>query len=216
MFIISLKTENLWTSWCNPITEEWFNGDPKSSQVSQKRRIIGIEGVLVSFLFLNRRRMPIRNSPVRGVLANHWHLPLVTPCLCWARVQQHHLPPARPLPGPFALWDSQEQAVRSWLCFLASKRGGRQPRPRSVTGQACEFSPLSDTWPALGVGCCGLHMTPESLLQPILPACLLRRSQSLPLRLALTSPFCSVQRLLVATPPIARCADGLRAWPFPP
>lgn len=115
MFIISLITENLWTSWYNPITEEWFNGDPRSSQVSQKRRVIGIGGVVVSpswtggeILIRNWARWQTVDTPrqwraARGALRS-----------CWA--PRPAAPPglrlsARPLPGPFPLWDSQEQAA---------------------------------------------------------------------------------------------------------
>lgn len=76
MSIISLITESLWTSWYNPVTEEWFNGDPRSSQVSQKRRVIGIGGFVVSPSWTGGEIL-VRNW---GMLADRWHLPSVT---CW-------------------------------------------------------------------------------------------------------------------------------------
>ena len=191
MFIISLITENLWTSWYNPITEEWFNGDPKSSQVSQKCRIIGIGGVVVSPSW-TRGEIPVENW---GALADHWHLPSVT---CWPRSPAFMLSPVSSSTAwapPVCLtspWAFSSLRLSGAGCphqagqvpardFVSSFLRGRPTAPTpQCDGQACELSAPSDTWPALRVGHSGLRMTLDCPLRPVLPACLLQCSQNLP------------------------------------
>lgn len=181
-----------------------------------------------SFSFLNQKRNTCRElgragrpliPPVSDVLA-------AEPCAhAEPRVQQHRLGSACLL--NLSLGRFLSETLRSrlptsgwpgahpWLCFLVSRGEANSPDPavwRSGLRAQCalwhEASPRGQPlWSSYDPG----------LSPPAHPSCL--PSTALPkpsLRLVLTSPFCSVQRLPVATPPIAQCSDGLWARPFPP
>lgn len=190
MFIISVITESLWTSWYNPITEEWFNGDPRSSQVSQKRRVIGIGGFVVSPSWTGGEIL-VRNW---GMLADRWHLPSVT---CWPGSPALVLSPASsstawaPPVCPTSPWAFSSLRLSGAGCphqagqvpaldFVSSSLRGR---PTALTPQR-DGSGLwaqSALWHAASprVGHSGLRMTPDCPLRPIFSACLLQHSRNL-------------------------------------